>query len=230
MKNLIKKISLLRSIARCVYFTFVAPFQSFPGSEEYWQQRYKSRGTSGDGSYNKLAEFKADVLNGFVRERQIRTIIEYGCGNGNQLRLSEYPSYIGFDLSPEAISQCENIFSNDETKIFKLLDAYSNETAQLTLSLDVIYHLIEDDVFFAYMRWLFDSSTRFVIIYSSNTDKQARLQASHVKHRKFSKWIEQNKPEWKLIQNIPNRYPFTSDEQEGSIADFYIYEKRKFHD
>jgi len=128
-------------------------------------------------------------------------------------------------VSPEAISQCENIFSNDETKTFKLMDGYANETAELTLSLDVIYHLIEDNVFFTYMKRLFDSSTKFVIVYSSNTDKRARLQAAHVRERMFSKWIEQHKSEWKLIQHIPNRYPYTGDEQKGSFADFYIYEK-----
>jgi len=225
IKNFIKKTPALRSITRVVYYTFIAPFKSFSGSENYWKQRYKSGGTSGAGSYFKFAKFKAEVLNGFVRDKQIGTIIDYGCGDGNQLKLSKYPSYIGFDVSPESISQCENIFSNDETKTFKLMDEYANETAELTLSLDVIYHLIEDDVFFNYMKRLFDSSTRFVIIYSSNTDKQAKLQAAHVKHRKFSKWIEQNKPEWKLIQHIPNRYPYTGNKQKGSFADFYIYEK-----
>ncbi|NQU04581.1 MAG: hypothetical protein HQ568_00700, partial [Calditrichaeota bacterium] len=92
MKKIIKKIPVLRSIAMAVNLTFIAP-RSFPGSEDYWKQRYKSGGNSGAGSYHKFAEFKADILNSFVRDKQIRTIIEYGCGDGNQLRLSEYPSY-----------------------------------------------------------------------------------------------------------------------------------------
>ncbi len=33
---------------------------------------------SGAGSYNELAEFKANVLNDFVRENDIQTVIEYG--------------------------------------------------------------------------------------------------------------------------------------------------------
>jgi hypothetical protein len=139
--------------------------------------------------------------------------------------LSAYPSYIGFDVSPDALAQCENIFPNDETKTFKLMDAYANETAQLTLSLDVIYHLTEDSIFFTYMERLFDSSTKFVIIYSSNTDRQERFQRDHVKHRRFSEWIEQNRPDWKLTQHISNRYAYTGNEREGSVADFYLYEK-----
>lgn len=225
MKALIKKIPILRSIAKVVYFTAIAPFNAFPGSENYWKKRYKSGGTSGAGSYGRLAQFKAEVINGVVREKQITTVIEYGCGDGNQLSLSEYPSYIGFDVSTEAISQCKIKFANDGSKTFKLIDAYENETSQLTLSLDVIYHLTEDEVFNTYMKQLFDSSTRFVIIYSSNTDKQSRIQAPHVKHRKFSKWAEENRPKWKLMLQIPNKYPYSDDEQEESFADFYIYEK-----
>jgi hypothetical protein len=225
MKELIKKTPILRSIAKAVYFTVVAPFKTFPGSEDYWKQRYQSGGTSGAGSYGRLAQFKAEVINGFVKERQVSTVIEYGCGDGNQLTLSEYPSYIGFDISPEAISLCQQKFTSDKSKAFKLIDAYTNETAQMTLSLDVIYHLTEDKVYDTYMKQLFDSSTKYVIIYASNTDKQSRIQAPHVRHRQFSKWIEEKRPGWKLMRQIPNRYPYTDDEQVESFADFYIYEK-----
>ncbi|MEE9910449.1 MAG: class I SAM-dependent methyltransferase [Deltaproteobacteria bacterium] len=225
MKNLIKKIPVLRSLAELVYFAFIEPRKSFPGSEEYWKKRYQSGETSGAGSYHQFAEFKAEVLNGFVQNRQIKTIIEYGCGDGNQLRLADYPSYIGFDVSPEALSQCRNAFPGDATRTFKLMDAYAGEKAELTLSLDVIYHVIEDDRFFSYMNRLFDSSTRYVIIYSSDTDQQARVQAAHVRHRNFSKWIKQNKAKWRLIQHIPNRYARTKDARKGSFADFYIYER-----
>ncbi len=225
MKELIKKIPIVRSIARVIYFTAVAPFKSFPGSRDYWKQRYRSGGTSGAGSYGRLAQFKAEIINGIVREKQITTVIEYGCGDGNQLGFSEYPLYIGFDVSQEAISRCQHQFANDKKKTFKLIDAYTNETAQLTISLDVIYHLTEDDVFNTYMKRLFDSSTELVIIYSSDTDKQSRVQAPHVKHRKFSKWVEENRPEWKLIRHIPNRYPYVDNEQEETFADFYLYAK-----
>ena len=225
MKNLIKRIPVLFSLCKFVNFIIIEPLKTFPGSENYWKHRYKSGGSSGEGSYHKFAEFKAEVLNSFVKDKQVKTIIEYGCGDGNQLKLSEYQSYIGFDVSSEAILQCKNIFAEDDTKIFKLMDEYDNERAELTLSLDVVYHLIEDFVFFGYMERLFDSSTRFVIIYSSNTDKQARLQPSHIKHRNFSKWIDQNKPEWKLIHHIPNRYPYSGNDLKGSFADFFIYEK-----
>ncbi len=195
----------------------------FAGSEEYWKQRYVRNGNSGAGSYNKLAEFKAEILNEFVLENNVGSVIEYGSGDGNQLKLARYPKYIGFDISPIAIEKCRSIFLNDTSKTFKLTDEYSNEKANLTLSLDVIYHLVENNVFSNYMQQLFESSNRFVIIYASNTDKQRINQSPHVLHRNFTLWIEENEPNWKLIKHIPNKYPYNGDDNEGSFADFFIY-------
>lgn len=198
---------------------------NFKGSEEYWKQRYANNGNAGAGSYNKLAEFKAQVLNDFVVENNIKTVIEYGSGDGNQLKLCAYPKYVGFDVSPVAIEKCRAVFAGEKNKIFKLLDDFDNDDADLTLSLDVIYHLVENDVFYGYMKRLFLSSKKYVIIYASNTDKQRPGQSPHVLHRHFTKWIEANEPDWKLLRHIPNKYPYNGDDNAGSFADFYIFEK-----
>ncbi len=222
---MIKKIPIIGPILRNVYRKWINPIKPFTGSENYWSERYDSGGNSGDGSYRKLAEFKAEILNKFVRQEHINTIIEYGCGDGNQLKLAEYPSYIGFDVSLNIITRCREIFFSDNTKVFRLMNEYKGEKAQLTLSLDVIFHLVENDVFDGYMQRLFDSAEEFVIIYSSNTNKNDEGQAAHVRNRKFSEWVKKNKPEWKLCNHIPNKYPFTGDSKTGSFADFYIYEE-----
>lgn len=101
--------------------------KGIPGSESYWIDRYQSGRTSGDGSYGQLAEFKAEIINAFVRNQNIRTIIEYGCGDGNQLMLSKYPAYIGFDVSSDAVSMCKQTFFDDSTKVFKLMADYAGE-------------------------------------------------------------------------------------------------------
>lgn len=225
MKEIVKKIPIIGPLAKVVYFTLVAPFRSFSGSQDYWKDRYSAGGHSGAGSYNKLAEFKAEVLNAFVANNGVQTVIEFGCGDGNQLKIAEYPHYLGFDVSPEAIKLCEQLFPEDPAKSFRLVDDYANDLADLTMSLDVVYHLVEDKVFHEYMEKLFDASKRYVIVFSSNTDKQAWVQAAHVKHRQFSSWVEANRPGWTLVEHIPNRYPYKGDDEEGSFADFYIYEK-----
>ena len=49
---------------------------------------YASGGSSGPGSYGRLAAGKADFLNRFVEDHQIKTVLEIGCGDGNQLSLA----------------------------------------------------------------------------------------------------------------------------------------------
>lgn len=226
MNQLLKEVpifgSILRHIERKRRKSSPRPFS---GSKDYWVNRYDAGGHSGAGSYRKLAEFKAEILNDVVRQNNIPDVIEYGCGDGNQLKLAKYPSYIGFDVSPKAVSLCEEIFRGDTTKTFKLVEDYKEEKAELTLSLDVIYHLIEDSVFAEYMHRLFDSSKKYVIVYASDTDENPVGQAVHVKHRNFTKWVKEMKPEWKLVQHIPNKYPFQGNPRTGSFADFFIYEK-----
>ncbi|MBM9612699.1 hypothetical protein JWJ90_00195 [Desulfobulbus rhabdoformis] len=226
LKEVIKNIPVVGPVARSIYRTWINPPKPFQGSENYWKNRYEGGGDSGDGSYNQLAEFKAEILNTFVFENGVTSVIEYGCGDGNQLGLALYPKYIGFDVSPKATSMCSRRFIDDETKNFKLMEEYSGETAEVTLSLDVIYHLVEDSIFADYMNRLFDSSERFVVIYSSNSDENPDdTAAPHVRHRNFTKWITDNTTEWKLLKYIPNKYPFNGNTKKGSFADFYIYSK-----
>jgi len=219
LKQSIVRIPLIGDVARKIYYK-VNPF---PGSETYWDQRYKSGLTSGDGSYGKLARFKADILNEAVLEHNIKTIIEYGCGDGNQLKLAQYPQYLGFDVSPAALSLCRREFAGDATKKFRLMSEYAGETADLTLSLDVIYHLVEDEIYQPYMHRLFQSATSFVIIYSSNGVQNS--DATHVRHRKFTDWVKTNATEWTLLNHIPNIFPHHKDNKKGSFADFYIYHR-----
>lgn len=194
----------------------------FPGSEEYWERRYAGGGNSGGGSYGPLAGFKAEVLNAFVDEQEIRTVIEFGCGDGNQLALATYPSYTGLDVSQQAIAQCRARFTDDATKSFHLLEAYDGRTAELALSLDVVYHLVEDAVFEDYMTCLFAAATRFVIVYSSNHDEFA---APHVRHRKFEDWVGREQADWTLDRVIPNELPWSEHGEAGSHADFYVYRR-----
>lgn len=220
LKGIVKCVPVLRKPAYFLFHFFPGPFK---GSERYWEERYAEGGHSGPGSANHLAAFKADILNTFIKTNNIKTIIEYGCGDGKQLELACYPNYTGLDVSPSAIGFCKEKYKANKAMVFKLMSEYNGERAELTLSLDVIYHLVEDRVFDSYMQRLFSSSDGYVIIYSSNTDKNVMDQPKHVKHRKFTKWVERHAPGWKLIRHIPNKYPFNDPDGKGSFADFFIY-------
>jgi hypothetical protein len=196
----------------------------FEGTKSYWEVRYKNGGNSGSGSYEKFAEFKATILNEFIIKNNISKMIELGCGDGNQLGYFSVKEYFGYDVSKTAISICKNRYKSDESKHFAI---YGNEMefAELVISLDVLYHLVEFYIFEDYMFKLFKHSTKYVIIYSSNDESLNKPLEKHIKHRKFTKWISENIEGFKLISKIPNIYPFDGNFQNSSFADFYIYER-----
>jgi SAM-dependent methyltransferase len=198
----------------------------FPGSTSYWEQRYRQGGTSGSGSFGRLAEFKAETLNGFVDRMGIQSVIEFGCGDGAQLRLAQYPRYVGIDVAEGSISTCRQRFAGDATKSFYLASEMPANLGRfdLVLSLDVIYHLVEDEVFGGYMRGLFANAGRFVVIYSSN--KVEPIDPPHVRHRIFTRWIEVHEPQSRKIGYLPNKYPEDPTRpDETSFADFYFFEQ-----
>src|ERR1700754_3603743 len=96
--SVLTKMPRLRKIIRRAR-TSITGAPGFTSSAEYWEERYRYGGNSGAGSYNRLAAFKANVLNEFVAANDIRSVIEFGSGDGAQLELAKYPDYTGVDVS-----------------------------------------------------------------------------------------------------------------------------------
>lgn len=229
LKRNLKKIPFIGNQLISIIWSVKKLFLNVNSSEEYWENVYKSGGNSGQGSYNRLAEFKAEIINDFLVKQNIKHCIEFGCGDGNQLELIKYPSYTGLDVSSTIIQINIKKFEKDKTKSFFLYDSLSFKdnhhvfNADLTLSLDVIFHLVDDTIYNKYMTDLFNSSTKYVIVYSSNYDTKKE---HHEKDHFFTKWVEMNRSDWKLIQHIPNKYPFDKQNPDlTSKADFYFFEK-----
>ncbi len=189
----------------------------------YWKQRYQSGGNSGAGSYGRLARFKVDFINGFARENGIMDLLDFGCGDGSVMQELKIPRYVGVDVSEEALAHCRALVLNDCSRQFYLRSELSPERrATMGLSMDVIYHLTEDSGFADYMSTLFDISKRFVVIYASNTD--AAWSSPHVRHRRFTDYVQWNFADWRLAAHCPNPYPFDpAQPDDTSFADFFIF-------
>jgi hypothetical protein len=226
LKRFIKGIPLVGPTAgKLAHLPVICRVRRFAfRSASFWEAEYRKGHTSGPGSYGRLAEFKAEILNEFVRTKNICTVIEFGCGDGAQLALARYPEYVGVDVATGSIDRCSARFAHDSTKRFYLADALPKglDAFDLALSLDVVYHLVEDSVFNAYMHRLFSVAQRYVVIYASNYDSLTH--ALHVRHRKFTTWVDKNAHDWQLEGTVANRFPYDpSRPDETSHADFYFF-------
>jgi cyclopropane fatty-acyl-phospholipid synthase-like methyltransferase len=191
------------------------------GSTEYWERRYADDRPSGPGSEGEYAQYKAEILNDFVKVHDIETVLEFGCGDGRQVELADYPEYTGLEVSESAVEQCTQKFSHDPSKSFLLYEPFHSAnkdtlTAELVLSLEVVFHLVEDEVFEKTMHDMFDAAERYVIIFSSNHEESTP--ELHIRHRNFTEYVEQEFPNFELIETFENEY-------EERLSDFYLYEK-----
>jgi len=182
--------------------------------QEYWNNRYSRGESSGFGSMGRQAKHKAKVINEFAKSKGIQSVIEFGCGDGSQLSLYNFSNYTGFDISEEAIECCRNKGLEHDLRVYDPECHSLDRKADLSMSVDVIYHLTTKEAFEAHMRHLFDASDKFVLIYSFDEN---RPRSGHIRGWKFSDWVNENQPNFALSQTIPGL---------ENDCDFFIYRKK----
>lgn len=191
-------------------------------SKRFWEYLYSQGGNSGPGSYNEKAKYKAKILNDICAEFSIKSLLEFGSGDGNNLSYYTIENYCGLDVSETAVDLCKNKYKDDPKKTFIHYNPNyfkpEDFMTELTISFEVIFHLIEDNVFEKYIYNLFMSSKKYVLIFSSN-DNDMTDPAEHVKHRKFTDYIPNN---FKLIRKIETP---KSGVLKEFFSDFYLFKK-----
>lgn len=210
------------------------------GSSIFWENRYASGGNSGKGSYGRLALYKANIINSLISEFNINSIIELGCGDGNQTSLLEHDvDYLGLDISPTVIEQNLKTFFLDQKKDFLLFDSNRIKNigvflnADMAISLDVLYHLVELNTFESYLSTLFAVAKQYVVIYASD-DEGIKVNSPHIFIRAFTPYITEHFKDFQLVRSIKNEYysnqPSECDTGEYTWSDFFVYERISFRD
>ncbi|WP_427180902.1 hypothetical protein [Paenibacillus sp. TC-CSREp1] len=189
---------------------------------DYWERTYRKGETSGRGSYGVLAEFKAEVVNALIQCEGIRRVIEFGCGDGNQLKYMDYVEYLGMDVASSSVEHCASMYADDPSKSFMVYrpGLWVNRgflQADLTICLDVLYHITDETDFRQTLHDVLHASTRWVVLYTrlrEQGDSGVRtIQDRNLFHYLF------DYPEFKVHEIIRQRYP------EQSSADFVILKR-----
>lgn len=181
----------------------------------YWDRRYRDGRTSGAGSEGNEGAYKADYVSDLIHNRNIESVVDWGCGDGQVLKLIrlEGAEYLGVDVSHTIVNRMREKFP--EYEFITPVPGMNDLTWELGLSMDVLFHLPDDADYFEYLDRLFGHSTRFVVIYSTNY--AGGRTARHVFRREFTPDIAERFPDWELTTvETPLR--------EG-LASFFVYEK-----
>lgn len=183
----------------------------------YWDRRYRDGRSSGAGSEGAEGAYKAAYISKFIADHQVQTVVDWGCGDGQVLELIKFPkgtSYTGVDVSQTIVDRMAARFP--QHRFIGPSDGHNYEDAyRMSMSMDVLFHLPDDHDYFEYLDHLFNSATRHVVIYATNTPdgKTAR----HVFRREFTPDIAERFLDWELKTEEPPLH-------EG-LASFFIYGK-----
>ncbi|MCL2672933.1 MAG: class I SAM-dependent methyltransferase [Alphaproteobacteria bacterium] len=196
----------------------------FKTTEHYWERRYQQGQLGGtEGAFDAIADFKSRFLNNFVKENDVKSVIDFGCGDGCFLCYCRFPEYTGYEVSQSALRDCQEYFflKYPQWQFFDYRD-YDGRQAELALSLDVIDYLVEDHTYIKHMRDLFAAATRYVIIYSSDIDNVHNddVEGVHVRQRKFTDWIADNVKDFVLKERFDGQF-----NKSLNPNDFFVYER-----
>jgi len=187
--------------------------------KDYWEKRYATGGNSGAGSYNEEAKVKAQFINEIIKKYKIDSIMEYGCGDGNNLMLySKVRFYTGYDISPTSIELCRMNPNIRQTNHYFTSDLNKCDyNADMGMLLDILFHQVEDSDYNELLDLTFKIANHsFVLVYATNRDNNENS-APHVRHRKVKDDIAERYKEYELIY-----------EDKCSISDeklFLVYKK-----
>ncbi|GMQ59651.1 hypothetical protein AN1V17_40500 [Vallitalea sediminicola] len=190
---------------------------------DYWDKRYLNKGTSGLGSYGDLADFKGEMVNHFIKNNDIGSVIEFGCGDGNQLKKIEYKKYVGLDVSKVSVDKCKEIFVKDGDKEFYLYEPGMIDKLDIKVKpdmvvcLDVLYHITDEQHFIKTLDDAFKIDCPYIIFYTMLKKPEIQL-ANHLKYRNIFDYLTKYKG-YSIKKIINQKYP------EQSYSDFMIIEK-----
>lgn len=169
-----------------------------------------------------------------VSHQHFHTTINQNSGDGTQLSLSRYPQYTGLDVSKFAVHRLQQRFADDWKKRFILYNGTRAGLtgqmgkllqADLSFSLEVIFHITDANIYQNYMELLFDTSQRFVVIMSNDAPEiencvsgKCYSDRGHLRFWPVRNWVKEHRSEeWRFIGSLQHKYP------EKAWSDFFFF-------
>lgn len=180
---------------------------------EYWEARYRDgRLGSGPGSRAAAADAKAAYVNRLIARHRVRSVVDWGCGDGRVASRFVVPRYIGLDVSAAAVEQCREACGTRRGWAYRVFDGRRAPEglppAELSLSLDVIFHQVDPADYAAHLALVFGAAP-LVCIHSSNRNEAG---AAHVLHRRFT-------------DDVPPGWDLLASPDSGLDFGFYVYRR-----
>lgn len=186
-------------------------------SIDYWKKRYAKRSSddvcSGKGSRGKFLDHKVSFLNKFIKQNNIKSILDFGYGDSVVASKLCVETYVGIDIESKLENNKNKYCAKNVYLITSKFDEFiSEDKFDLVMSLDVIYHIDGGNEIGYKLRSIdkmYNFSNHFIIYYDIGTDE-------------WKKHLENN-------YNVNLIYE-QSEGIDGTTARFFVYEKMEINE
>lgn len=139
MDKFLKKLSKLKSKIKIPDDNYIAEFSIF-------QKIYENRlwgGGSGSGSRPKYTIKYRQFIMDFLKEHNIKSVLDYGCGDWQSSKLINWDGikYIGIDVVPSVIEKNKNLYGKNNIKFCLNSANFKIPKVDLIIIKDVAQHL-----------------------------------------------------------------------------------------
>lgn len=196
--------------------------------ENFWNAWYKIGGNSGPGSEGELLKFKAEYLNDQFKKFDIKTVFDFGCGDGVLASRLNCQSYLGIDVSSEAIKKCQIIhkpnfhFESRHCSDLSpsIIKSKFSSSLDCCMCIDVLYHVSDFKVVDRILSNLFQSNAKIIILYTipdERIKKNFENPSACLFSRKLAPILTKFESLYKLVDRTEPRLI--------SAAGFFVYRK-----
>jgi hypothetical protein len=134
----------------------------------YWENHYKCRGSSGEGSVGNNREWKWRTIMLYAQE--IDDVIDIGCGDlsfWEDCKLAPKPSrYLGLDVSSTIIDRDRREYPDRSFRVADARTPILGLKARIVLCLDLLFHIMDDDTFVRILENLCDYSLDWIFVFT----------------------------------------------------------------
>lgn len=149
--------------------------------KDYWNGRYASNGTSGEGSYGDKLNNKLEVIK---QLEEPLTIFEVGCGDfnfgKNIKQLFPKSKYRGVDISEVVVKRNTSLYGSKSISFSVSTGVY--DKAELVMCVDVLFHIIRDEDYNNVLNGLKSAWVKHLVITACEDKRES---AEHMNIRPF---------------------------------------------
>jgi len=136
--------------------------------KEFWNKRYKSNPEkgSGPGSRGEYALKKQEIVRNIIKEKEIKSVLDLGCGDLYWIKDLNIQHYTGVDYSDVIIERNKQLKPEWNFMVFDFSKEDLDLKADLVLLIDVLIHQREKKSYLQVWKNTLNNAKRVILVSS----------------------------------------------------------------